>query len=448
MGYTPPDMSKSLGHFLTALIFIVVGLGVGGYGLYTVVDIAEMMLNGERVEATVTESVKNVEYMGKGRTSTSYDITVSYTDARGATHSAQPPVNDDKRRRKGQTVAIYYMPDEPERVMLDTWTSKWAPAIPFVFGLIFTGAGVFLFRQTLAEGGRGRLLRPESELRPAGMCIPAHWVKETREIAGMRFRLHGSSNASMEEARERLEARAAIQAALHEEGRIKLSTYKRRLNALRKQETDAGYGVAIFEPTLETPGGRSVVTRNRYGAEVLNTTELCFIDIDDYPLRWCGMTIPSTGGRHKGEQRLLRDLATLCRREPDLGIRAYRTAAGWRLIVEGQGLSPDSQRMEELCSRLHADEAYELLCAKQQCWRARLTPKPGRMGERLGRYPQRMASDTPAEGEADWLARYDARRAAFAVCRLLDSFGRPCTHPLVAWHDERTRALKQDWPLA
>ncbi len=428
-----------------------IGLSVCGYGLYLSVGVVDMLANGERTEAVVTDVVRKTvkSRRGKGgiRSSARYYISVSYQDAQGVTHSSRAGLYDDSPRRKGERLSIIYKPEEPEEVMLDDWASKCAPTLfPIIFGLVFTAVGIALFRDYRKDARGAEPLRRERG-SGAGMCIPAYWVRETREIAGMRFRLHGSSAVSMEEARERLQSRMELQMAFHEKGRIKLATYKRRLAQLRKQEQDNAYAVEIFEPTLERLSEQSLVTRNRYGAEVLNTTELCFIDIDSYPSGWSKWLFFSSPDPQREELRLLRDLEALCRREPDLGIRAYRTAGGWRLIVCGEGLAPDSPRMDELFSRLQADMAYANLCAKQQCWRARLTPKPGRLGG-IGKYPQRNASDTPAEGEEDWLSRYEGKGADYAVCRLLATYGHECNHPLVAWHDERTRATRVDWPLA
>ncbi len=438
-------------QFLLCLLVLGIGLGVCGYGLYLSIGVVDMLAHGERAEAVVTDAVRKTvkSRRGKGgmRTSARYYISVTWQDAQGVTHTSRSGLYDDSPRHKGETLTIIYKPEAPEEVMLDDWSSRCAPTLfPIIFGLVFIAVGIALFRDYREETGGAESL-PRERGAGRGMCIPAYWVRETREIGGMRFRLHGSSALSMEEARERLQSRIELQTAFHEKGRIKLDTYKRRLARLRQQEQDNAYAVEIFEPTLERLSEQSLVTRNRYGAEVLNTTELCFMDIDSYPWNWGNILVLSLGDRAREEARLLRDLEALCRKEPDLGIRAYRTAGGWRLMVCGEGLTPDSPRMQELFDRLQADTAYANLCAKQLCWRARLTPKPGRLGS-LGKYPRREASDTPAEGELDWLRRYDTGCSGYAVCRLLGCYGQACRHPLVAWHDERTRATRADWPLA
>ncbi len=442
---------RRIKQFFLCLLVLGIGLSVCGYGLCLSVGVVDMLANGERAEAVVTDAVRKTvkSYSRKGgtRTSARYYLSVTYQDAQGVTHTSRAGLYDDSPHRKGERLTIIYKPEAPEEVMLDDWSSRCAPTLfPVIFGLVFAAVGIALFRDYREDVG-GAKPQPCERGTGRGMCIPAYWVRETREIAGMRFRLHGSSAVSMEEARERLQCRIELQTAFHEDGRIQLATYKRRLAKLSMQEKEDAYAVEIFEPTLERLSGQSLVTRNRYGAEVLNTTELCFVDIDSYPSGWSKWLFFLKSDPRREEQCLLRDLEQLCRAEADLGIRLYRTAGGWRLIVMGEGLAPDSARMDELFDRVQADAAYANLCRRQQCWRARVTPKPGRLGG-IGRCPRRDSSDTPAEGEGEWLRLYEEKGQAYAVCCLLATFGQECRHSLVAWHDERTGASRVDWPLA
>ncbi len=265
----------------------------------------------------------------------------------------------------------------------------------------------------------------------------------------MNFRLHGSSPHSMSEARERMARREAVLRQLHGEPGAAAENCVAELAALAAQEKGDDYAAEIFEPTLETLSAQNIVTRNRYGAEVLNSTELCFVDVDHFPASLWERLAGFFGlARRSEEQRLLEELQHLHAEQEDLRLRLYRTAGGWRVRLAGEGLRPDSPRMLALFARLHADPAYVRLCRKQQCWRARLSPKPGRLLPRPGRYPRRSAADTPAEGEEEWLARYAEASEGLGVCRLVESWGATLRHPLVAWHDERTAALKDGLRLA
>ncbi len=253
----------------------------------------------------------------------------------------------------------------------------------------------------------------------------------------------------MDEARHRCAEREAALRRCHEGMDMAPQELREVLAALAVEEKGEDYAVEIFEPTLERLTEHSIVTRNRYGAEVLNTTELCFVDVDAVPRSlWDTLAAIFGAQKRSSEQRLMADLQRLCASSPGLSARLYRTAGGWRVILAGEGVYAGSPQLAQLYTRLHADELYVHLCKKQGCWRARLTPKPSRLGCRPGRYPRRSSADSPAEGEAEWLARYAEGSAGVGVCRLVESFGRPLSHPLVAWHDERTAALKDGLSLA
>ncbi len=281
------------------------------------------------------------------------------------------------------------------------------------------------------------------------MNIPPYWVIGRCEMAGMSFRLHGSSETGMDEARARMAQREEVLRRFHEEHSLPLESYRRELSALIAQERGDSYEVEVFEPLLERVSAQSAVTRNRYGAEVLNTTELCFVDVDAFPPGIWERLKSLFGGRLLSDEgRLMAALQGLHAADSTLSARLYRTAGGWRVILAAEGLEPSGTRARRLMERLNADLIYASLCRKQKCWRARLTPKPGRLGVKLGKFPRRTASDTPAEGEEAWLAAYAEAGEGKGVCRLIESYGAAMQYPLVAWHDERTAALKSGLPLA
>jgi hypothetical protein len=100
--------------------------------------------------------------------------------------------------------------------------------------------------------------------------------------------------------------------------------------------------------------------------------------------------------------------------ELNLQLRVYETAHGFRLLVESQTLKPEGATFAVLARAFDCDQRYLTLCQKQQCYRARLTVKPG-------------AAD-------------DAR-----VCRYLGTIGSAgideTLAPLIQLHDERSGAL-------
>ena len=132
-------------------------------------------------------------------------------------------------------------------------------------------------------------------------------------------------------------------------------------------------------------------------------------------------------------------------------MRLYRTFAGLRAIVTHDVMDPQSTAALDVLKQLGSDPLYIKLCKAQECFRARLTPKPWRCGCKPNplRYPitdqKLLALVRAMEG--------GLRRPAgsFATCRFLASLGNPFVHPdvlrIVELHDRMTRAMEKA-PLA
>jgi len=56
---------------------------------------------------------------------------------------------------------------------------------------------------------------------------------------------------------------------------------------------------------------------------------------------------------------------------------------GWRYLCTSRLFDPAADETRALLESLGADAKYTLLCRAQRCFRARLTPKPWRIGERF-----------------------------------------------------------------
>lgn len=279
------------------------------------------------------------------------------------------------------------------------------------------------------------------------MKIAPYWVRETREIAGMRFRLRGYSFRSVAEARERLEEKARLHAALYDKcSTLKPDEYRARLRGLDEQQSEAEYSVVITEEILEQVDEQNTITRNRYGVEVLNSRDTCFLDVDSFAPGFFSRIWGIFGRKMGDEERLLQAVRGLCEEDAEMGARVYRTARGWRIAVAAPGLSPESAYMEQLCKRLRVDALYRKLCVRQNCWRARLTPKPWRLRMPCV-YPLPVSSDERPAAAAEWLALYQQLSEGVSVCRLVDAMGRPMVGEVIRLHDACTGALKQDRPL-
>jgi hypothetical protein len=213
-----------------------------------------------------------------------------------------------------------------------------------------------------------------------------------------------------------------------------------------------GYGErALREPVLEELAG-AAITRNSYGCDVLNTERVMFIDID-LP----EAASPGALGRLFGQKRTDPEGEALARvegwlaRNADWGFRAYRTKAGLRLLATQSTIDP--AQGEATMSALGADPLYLRLCRSQKSYRARLTPKPWRCGARSpGWDAQWPFADREAERRFDaWQRTYRDKASRYASCRFIRTLGNSkvesAVAPLVALHDERTRAAA-DLPLA
>lgn len=150
--------------------------------------------------------------------------------------------------------------------------------------------------------------------------------------------------------------------------------------------------------------------------------------------------------------RRVRDFAS---RHPDWSLRAYRTPNGLRLLATHRPFDAASPEVEAFFEAVAADPVYRRMCARQRCFRARLTakpwridiadrlrPRPGVWPVRPERLPQRRA----------WTERYDAVAAGYAACRFIGTVGRDVVcdelRDVVALHDRESRALEASLPIA
>ena len=220
-----------------------------------------------------------------------------------------------------------------------------------------------------------------------------------------------------------------------------------------------GYGNRpLREEILEVLGADArgepsgLLTRNAYGAQVLNTAQLLFLDIDLPPMS--GLQQFLVGLRLKRDTREADALAKLRESLQRFGrttFRIYRTAAGFRVAAVDRDFDPAGREATELMAATGTDPDFAKLCTVQKSFRARLTPKPWRCGSpRMpGQYPQ---PDAAAEQRfAAWLARYEDTCRGFATCRYIETLGagRPSgAHAeLLALHDRVSRC-EENLPLA
>ncbi len=329
------------------------------------------------------------------------------------------------------------------------------------------------------------------------MIVPRYWAEgrvqhversreRRRQITIRRF---GWSDTSIGEAQQMADARAAeaLEAVLAGRRRVQRMEPKVPYNGAE--------GVPIREEIIARQG-ETILTRNRYGALCLNTADTAFIDIDHrastppwfaalllmavfpfathlahpYPLTfrilWYIATtllmLAVSGALWRravslfgGESAMIRRrVERFFRRHPDLSGTLYETPGGYRLLLTQGPVDPNSPTLANWFRELRADREYVKMCSRQHCFRARVTPKPWRIGgaplhHSVGAvWP--LNPDQLAKREA-WVIEYDQRRTGYAACRFVQTFGTAPEDAQVrqvqAWHDELSGA-RSGLPIA
>jgi len=241
---------------------------------------------------------------------------------------------------------------------------------------------------------------------------------EEKEIA-----CYGGSNTSIEEAQLR--------------AKEKLERLQRKINGDRQVLTD--YEVEIREEILQTVDEKSIITRNRYGAQVLNAENLMFLDIDKPKSSLAGLFRKKDPQQDKAKIfDMVRKLATSPKYSA-LGFRIYETFAGARVIVLGKEFSTRDRDTIAMMNEFHCDTLYVAICRKQVCFRARLTPKPYRINMKA--YKVKYPTDGDDIEFQKWLRTYEYESRNYSVCKFIEQTG--TSHYVVEavqLHDEITGA--------
>ncbi len=318
------------------------------------------------------------------------------------------------------------------------------------------------------------------------MTIPRFWAEarlqhreKRKQITVRRF---GWSHTSEAEAQANATTRAA-------DALKRIQSGEQLLRREPRQAYNGAEGVPIREEII-AEHGNVVITRNSYGALCLNTPDVLFADVDFHsdphpgygcglglllmlPAFWAGIHFASLAAFFAlaavgfllafGLVRSLHKLSQTARggpekmaagrieaflaRHSDWRLRLYRTPAGLRVLAAHRTFSPDEAEVAEFFQALGADPMYVTMCQRQKCFRARVSPKPWRIGmtahikPRRGVWPVRPEA-MPARKA--WIDSYHEKANAFASCRFEHEAGSGGTHETVrrvlALHDQLCRA--------
>lgn len=259
------------------------------------------------------------------------------------------------------------------------------------------------------------------------MKIYKHWTVEKQNILidgkKQEITCYGGSNVSAEDAR-----RAARQ---------KAEKIQRKIAGEKQLFED--YEVEIREEVLKVIDDGAVITRNRYGAQVLNVEKMMILDIDT-PKGAGGLGGLFKKWKDKRSRKAeifdtVRKLATT--KYGQYGFRIYETYQGARVIVLGRDFDPRDSETKKMMDEFNCDPLYTLLCQKQGCYRARLTPKPSRM--RMRGFKVKFPRDGDDSEFQRWLTEYEHTSQRFGVCKLVEQVGASHSMPeVVRLHDDIT----------
>lgn len=321
------------------------------------------------------------------------------------------------------------------------------------------------------------------------MRIPRYWTRVTvpcpKELLdidsrvirnrlgnGGSLKIRGWSDVSQEDARKKAEERAlkVFLALKQDAGPHDTYAYGERPLA-EAQCSDAELSVGFDE---------AIITRNRYGALILNAERLFIADIDNVasaskanPASRSGVNPshyrPSSqdkdrswnpwnlfGGSkpkaHKTESHdLIRNKVESVARSHGFSYRLYQTAGGYRLLITSAFFNPKDAQTREIFSELGADEKYIRLTTLQECFRARLTPKPWRIKMAMPQVAFPFLTGEEQRSIAQWIEKYSQECKKYAAARLITSSTKggelQVFNPLIKYHDERAR-IHLDLPLA
>jgi hypothetical protein len=250
------------------------------------------------------------------------------------------------------------------------------------------------------------------------MKISRYWHRETLQAQGPQGKPYelacwGGSDTGENDARANASARLAQLAERLRRGE-ELQHYEYAQHDIREE--------LVEEIRGEDGSLIGAITRNRYGALVLNAADVFIADIDvpaNGGVGWLGRLL---GKKPRDKAWFVAAVQACVSAHPDCHAVIYETHSGLRVFLTHQAFRPDDAGADKWLETLGSDPLYRRLCRAQQCFRARLTPKPWRckLAAPPGRFPRDANSQLCFE---NWLQRYEAAAQNFSICHRLASVG-------------------------
>ena len=94
-----------------------------------------------------------------------------------------------------------------------------------------------------------------------------------------------------------------------------------------------------------------------------------------------------------------------------------------------QIFDPRGEEAQQLFNALQADPNYVRMCKNQNCFRARISPKPWRIGLEALRSGVWPVKEQSMHARNVWVDEYQTRAEEYASCKFVEQLGSPLTHP-------------------
>jgi hypothetical protein len=177
-----------------------------------------------------------------------------------------------------------------------------------------------------------------------------------------------------------------------------------------------------------------IISRNYYGAKILNSNAVFFGDIDIKPKSsFFSKLLNFFGKKENTKNTVINAIKHVQEQNNQYSFKVYETFAGLRVVITNKIFSANSKEVDNLFKLLNVDPLYAKLCKNQACFRARLTPKPWRIGVSYPtpetRYPRK--NQNFEKTYLNWLNKYEQISQKYCVVKEVASFGSHPEHPQV-----------------
>ena len=292
------------------------------------------------------------------------------------------------------------------------------------------------------------------------MRIPTIWYKHSQEFKSDQFNYENGKWVLKKDVLQMynfIGGSTLSEKDAKEDALKKRDIVKSKIDGNFNYKKNKDYEVDIREEIIATVNDENIITRNRYGALVLNSTSLVMVDVDDASFRWrykwnlnVFQNFTNIFKRRSFREIIEEETAKFCDLYASKGayVRLYRTPNGYRiLLLFDQPPNPGSTLSKTIMSQFRSDYTYANMCIKQRCYRARLTPKPWRVKLKALKaiFPFRTVEEDIKHNE--WVDKYHRISEKYAACRLMESFGNTKTDKALDYHDKFCKALS-NLPLA